>query len=319
MVTPPPLIRLNTARDMAQAAAMAQFGAASDLTLLNPTGAEQANFVFRADLGSAGHIVIKIGDPARIALAAARITDVYPNMREGRFRVPQILAHEAAKGVLVMEDARGQPAQKLFLSGPAGASRALAAAGGWIAQFHKPTAHIGAFNPDPHLNWLQKQATAHRDQKSKIPDFAAFERALAALAQTADTARGQPIRRCVTHRDYHLRNLLIRNLGRTYGIDFENTKRDEALRDLLFFAADAAKMDPQPPTSDSLRAIAAALRSAYKHSLGTIINRRVFQSAFALSGWASLDILQSPLGPNRVRTLAVMQVIAATDDLFADG
>jgi len=67
-----------------------------------------------------------------------------------------------------------------------------------------------------------------------------------------------------------------------------------------------------------LRAIAGAVRAAYNRPLGAKISRQAFQTAFALSGWASLNAAQSPLGPNRSRALAVMQLIAATDDLFAD-
>lgn len=316
-MTQPPLICLKDARMSAMAAVQQQFGTAQGLTLLNPGAAEQASFVFRADLADAGHAVVKIGDPARIALTVARSQDIYPQMSDGRFRVPQIFSHDAAAGVLVMEDARGQSAEKLWLSGPAGAARAVSAAGAWIARFHKPSSHMGAFNPDPHLNWLQKQANAHRDQTRKIPDFAAFESLFSQLTKDIDTARGQPILRCITHRDFHLRNLLIRNLGRTYGIDFENTKRDEALRDLLFFTADAAKLHRSPPTPQTLHAIALPLRAAYNRTLGSAIPRRVFQTAFALSGWASLDET-APLGPNRARALAVMQAIAAADDLFAD-
>lgn len=312
------MISLQKARDAAHAAVIAQRGAASSMVQLNPGAPKQASFVFRADLGAGGHIVVKIGDPRRIALAAARLTAVYPAMCDGRFRVPQLLAHDADGGVLVMEDARGQSAHDLFLSGPAGAARSLAAAGAWIARFHRPTRHMGAFNPDPHLNWLQKQVAAHRAGARVIADFDRFEAALSELQHACDAARGQPVLRCITHRDYHLRNLLVRNLGRTYGIDFENAKRDEALRDLLFFAADAAKIAPAPPTANALRGVATSLRTAYNRPLGAKISRQVVQAAFALSGWASLDMAQSALGPNRTRALAVMQLIATTDDLFAD-
>ena len=317
-VTQSPLISAKTAQTTAQTALLQHFGTQGALTLLNPSSDNQASFVFRADLGAQGFAIVKVGDPARMALAAVRQLTVYPSLSEGRYRVPQLLAQDADNGVTVSEDARGQSAQTLFLSGPAGAARALAAAGGWIARFHKPTAHMGAFNPDPHLNWLQKQAAAHQDRTRQIPDFEKFDRALNQAIQAAIIARWQPILRAITHRDYHLRNLLIRNLGRTYGIDFENAKRDEALRDLLFFTADAAKIATAPPTAESLRAIAQTLRIAYNRPLGAKPSRQMFQTAFALAGWANLDTAQSKLGPNRARALAVMQLMVTTVDLFAD-
>ena len=325
-MTQPPLIPYKAAHALALAAGAGHFGVPSTLILLNPTAAQQASFVFRAGPGvaavsgdvAAENVIIKIADPASIALAAARLAEVYPTMSAGRYRVPWLLAHDEAKGFMVMEDGRGQAAQRLYLSGAAGAAKAVAAAGGWLARFHKPTCHMGAFNPDPHLNWLHAQSAAHLDQSRHIPEFHAFQQALTQLDTDAATARGQPVLRCVTHRDFHLRNLLIRNLGRCYGIDFENAKRDEALRDLLFFTADAAKVAPAPPTADSLRAIAQPLRTHYARTLGAAISRRVFQTAFALAGWASLNTAAAPLGPNRERTLAVMQTMATTDDLFAD-
>lgn len=303
---------------MARRAVPASLGAVQGLTWLNPTPINPTSYVFRADLGDAGHVVVKIGDPARIALAVARIIEAYPKMSDGRFRVPQVLAHDLDRGVLVMEDARGQSAHTLFLSGPEGRDRALATAGGWIARFHKTSAHMGAFNPDPHMNWLKKQVAVHHAGDHIIPDFDDFSQVFAQLHQCCDAARGQPILRCITHRDFHLRNLLIRNLGRSYGIDFENAKRDEALRDLLFFTADAAKIIPVLPVANDLRAIARALRAAYTRPLGAKIALQAFQVAFALSGWASLNAGQTALGPNRARALAVLQMIAKTDDLFGD-
>ena len=314
----PPLIPLAEARARALAALRRQYGGAPGLTLLNPSAPEQASFVFRADLGDQAAVVVKIGDPARLAQAAGRLAEAYPQMNDGRYRVPQVLAHDAAQGLLMMEDARGQSAQSLWSTGPAGAARVLASAGAWIARFHKPTRHMGVFNPDPHLNWLHKQVANHLAQTHKIPDFAAFQAGFVQLTIEAEAVRGQPILRCVTHRDFHLRNLLIRNLGRTYGIDFENSNRDEALRDLLFFTADAAKLQSHAPTPQTLRAIALPLRAAYAHPLGNPASRRVFQTAFALAGWASLDASDTALGPNRARALAVMQAVANSDDLFAD-
>lgn len=296
-----------------------QFGGGPySLAPLHHNGTNAFGFVFRADIDGGETVVAKCGDPARMAIAAERLTQTYPRMCEGRFRVPQLLAHDGEAGVLIMEDARGQSAQVLWLSGDAGAQRALLCAGAWIARFHKSGAHMAAFNPDPHLNWLRKQVATHQQTGHEIPEFNQFRQIFAHLEKTAEAARGQPILRCVTHRDFHLRNLLIRKLGRIYGIDFENAKRDEALRDLLFFTADAAKLQITAPKAESLRATATALRAAYGRSLGNTDACCAFQRAFALAGWAALDQGTRPLGPNRQRQLDVMQLIATTDDLFAD-
>ena len=308
--------------DAAYAAARAGmlrfYGGDSGFDLINPRASGQSSFVFRAKIGDGLTVVVKIADPARMAVACARMIDMHAIMGEGRFRVPQLLHHDAATGLVVMEDARGQSAAQLSASGPKGLARALSFAGGWIARFHQTGSHMGRFNPDPHVNWLHKQEATHLDRSRHIPDFAAFQLALVRLKIAAQAVRGRAILRCVTHRDFHLRNLQIRNLGRTYGFDFENTKRDEALRDLLFFIADAAKLQSTDPSHEGLRQLAQPLRAAYRRDLGDAACLRAFQSAFALAGWASLDISQTPLGPNRARTLAVMQLLAETDDLWGD-
>ena len=62
----------------------------------------------------------------------------------------------------------------------------------------------------------------------------------AELTALADQAAGRPALQAVTHRDLHLGNLILRGNGLTYGLDFENSRPDVALRDPLMLLLDAA-------------------------------------------------------------------------------
>jgi aminoglycoside phosphotransferase (APT) family kinase protein len=205
----------------------------------------------------------------------------------------------------------------LLLQGVDPALRVLDSAGAWIARFHGLTAAQTGFNPDPHVNWIRKSIAAHKSGARQITDCDGLRALLPDLDALADKARGALVRRAITHRDFHLRNLLLRKHGRTYGIDFENAARDECLRDLLFFLCDCAKVQTAAPSQASLRADATALLRAYGQPLADPAVRRFFQLAFAMATWAGFDD-RLPPGPKRRRTVEVIRLLASADDLFSD-
>ncbi len=293
-------------------------GAAPVLQSLNAGRSGHPAFVFRANLGDGMSVVAKQSDPALLAPYANRLIAVHPTMAEGRHRVPEPLFYDAERGVLLMEDTWGHRADVLLVQDAAAADRVLQSAGGWIGRYHATTQAKAAFNPDPHLNWLRKALTAHKSGARVIPDCDGLRAHLPGLEALAEAARGAMGRRAITHRDFHLRNLLIRKLGRVYGIDFENAERDDCIRDLLFFLTDCAKTQIIPPSLDSLRAQATTLRAAYGRAPADPAVRRFFQCSFALSAWAALDQTTAPAGPKRRRTLEVLRLLATAPDLFDD-
>lgn len=278
---------------------------------------DRPSFVFRADCAEAGNLVIKVAPPAQIAPLAARLFATHPVMAEGRFRVPKPVFYDPQLGALIMEDTRGQPAANLWLHGGAQAERALAAAGGWLARYHALSVNPAAFNPDPHLNWLRKSIAAHHAGHHQIADFADLIALLGDLERLAETARGQPCLRAITHRDFHLHNLMVRNLGRTFGIDMENAARDVAMRDLLSCLADTAKLQQDKPSEANLRTTARAVRKAYGRAPASPAPQLFFQRIFGMMGWAGIDIANSAPGAKRARHLDVMQLLACAPDLFA--
>ena len=273
--------------------------------------------VIRARLGDDHYVVAKLSAPALLAPYANRLIAVHPQMAQGRNRVPEPLFYDAEQGLILMEDTWGQRADALFLKGDAAAERVLQAAGAWIARFHATSQTQAAFNPDPHLNWIGKAITAHKSGARLIPDCDGLRALLPELEARAEAARGAMVLRSITHRDFHLGNLLIRKQGRTYGIDFENAARDENLRDLLFFLCDCAKLHLSSPTPESLHAMAQSLRQAYGRSPAAAPVRRFFQLAFAMAAWADLDAAAPP-GPKRRRAFEVIRLLTQAGDVFAD-
>lgn len=310
-------MRLDDALALASAAIapLAPVNAPHALNLSDP---DQESYVFRTDLGDQGSVIAKVAAPGRLAAQFARLSKTYPKMRSGQFRVPKPLSYDADSGVLLMEDAWGMAAESVWRNEGKGRARVLAAAGGWLARYHGLTGARAAFNPDPHLNWLGKSLTAHHDGHRRIPQIRALSDHLPALETLSERARAATSLRCITHRDFHLRNLLIRKQDRAYGIDMENAARDEAMRDLLFFLADTARASLQPPTPETLHETAAALRAAYGQSPADPDARAFFQHAFALNLWAGLDNAHTQLSAKQQRSLETAQALLACGDLFPD-
>jgi aminoglycoside/choline kinase family phosphotransferase len=309
---------LREALMRAEAVLSAYAPGSGSLKALNAHDPEQESFVFRAALVPSGSVIAKVAAPGRLAAQFARLQASHPRLRTGLYRVPEPYSYNAESGVLLMEDAWGMAAESIWRNDRAGPARVTAAAGGWLARYHGLTAARHVFNPDPHLNWLRKSLVAHDDGQRHIPDYAQLVAHLPALERLAEAARKATSLRAITHRDFHLRNLLIRKQGRTYGIDMENATRDEAMRDLLFFLFDTARCTPDLPSLSDMRRTAAGLRRAYGHSLADPAARLFFQHSFALNHWAGLDEDVTGLSQGKRRSLQIAQTLLTCDDLLAD-
>lgn len=290
--------------------------AVPQLETLHATTSGPPVFVFRARLAPDLSVVAKVSDPARLAPYANRLIAVHPGMAQGRYQVPEPILYDADHGLLLMEDTWGQRADALFLQGQDDRARVLQSAGAWIARFHRQSRVQAVFNPDPHVNWIRKAIAGHKSGARPIPDCDGLRALLPDLDALAETARGGMVWRAITHRDFHLRNLMIRKRGRVYGLDFENAARDDCLRDLLFFLADCAKLQLAAPTAQSLQATAQALLQAYGQATAETSVRRFFQLAFAMASWAGLDTATPP-GPKRRRAHEVIDLLTKACDLFA--
>lgn len=278
---------------------------------LNDGGRAQAGFVLRVTPATGGSLIAKVtGDPAALTAQARRLAATHPRMKSGPLRVPEPLFHAPALGVLLMEDGWGQRAETLWRQGGAPALRAMGAAGRWLHRFHVLSLRAAVFSATPHLNWLTRSLEAQAADTRAIPDFDTLSAHLPRLRALAAAAEGQPSPRCITHRDFHLRNLVIRPKGRIYGLDFENDRPEDPLRDILFFLTDATLTAPD---DSDLPAAITAFHAAYGPLPAAPQVAGFLHLYHMLSAWAGLDESSAPLGPNRKARLRVLQRLAATE------
>lgn len=286
-------------------------GTVFTLTALNRQSEDQAAFVFRATRAGEPSLIARLSaDPGQIADQAAYQASVHARMGAGagRFLVPAVTGFDAGRAILLMEDGWGQRAETLWHKGGAAALRAMRAGGAWLARFHGLTGRKVGFNPDPHLNWLRK--TLSSGDPDRIPDLGRLQAALPELDALAESARGQPSLRCVTHRDFHLRNLVVRRNDHVYGLDFENQRRDDAVRDQVTFLTDALRCMPGPIDIAAMHPAAVTFLEAYGKPAAAPSVARFFQRFQSLSTWAGFDESSAPLGPNRLRSLRALQAMS---------
>jgi len=300
------------ARAIARAALAEHWpGTAFGLGCLKNTDKAQRAQVFCAASPDA-RLVVKVYAPASADKAraqAARQRSVATAWPEG---APEVLFFDAARLVLGMAYADGPSlAAVVPKRGREGAASQLEAAGRWLQRFHGLTREAHPFRPKGQIAWLHRLLEQHDGGERTIPEVNAFRREVARLETMFQAVRGTPSQRAVTHRDLHLANLIATREG-LVGLDFENAKPDEPLRDLVSLLIDAVALSDE---AEALDRHAAALCKGYG-PVGNTPEAVVFlQRLFALGVWAN-----TPPEPSRrqaARYLAARQIIASERALFA--
>lgn len=241
---------------------------------------------------------------ARMQHQFQRLQVVSAQMTDPAFGTPQPIAFNNRHAALLMSDLAGESLADLLsrLSGPPLLDHLLRA-GRWIAAFQRPTRRITDFAHKPHSNSLTRKLVGGM---AAVACPEAFQAALAPLADLAKAAQGQPGLRCVSHRDLHSANLIFAPDGAVHGIDFENDREDEALRDPVSLLADALSRLPQVPDAGMIRTAAAALWQGYDDTASSADVTAYFLRFAALNAWANLGP-QHLLSPYRRRKLVVLQ------------
>lgn len=265
--------------------------------------------------GGGAWLVVKCAGPsgaAQLAQQARRLRQVWRHLRDDALaRVPRPWHLTADGTALVMEDALGRqaalawwPAMEFDLC-----LRQLQRFGDWIGAFHAPTLQGVAFDPGPHLRWLARI-------EAPTDDLAAP--GLLAAARAAD---GKPALQAVTHRDLHLKNLILRQGGAVFGLDFENGKPDVALRDPLMLLVDAALRGGFDRDAMLLARAAAALWRGYRARIGPTLPQAPEAALFfqRFHSTAALARLGAPEGEGSRRRAELHRMIQALHaPLFAD-
>lgn len=265
------------------------------------TGGGGAAVLFAAQ-GPRGAVVVKVwADGARALRQARRQRQVARAMNAGRFRAPRLRFVDQDLHALGMARVNGRSLAVLW---PDSAQDGLAeAAAGWLAAFHGLTRRTCAFDPAGQVSWLNRLRAEGADGQRHIADFPAFCDAADTLSDTARDLRGLPSVRAVTHRDMTLSNLILGNDGRVWGIDFENRREDEPLRDLFTLALDVMTQGGQLPQL-------AAMANSYGDRDTDPRVRLFLQRCFCL--WVQANTPPDP-SLRQSRRLAVAQHLLALD------
>lgn len=270
----------------------------------------------RAQVFCAAHpdqrLTVKVFAPAGAETARAQAVRQRTVAAALPGRVPEVLFFDDTRLVLGMAYADGPSLAALWphLTATTAADR-LEEAGRWLAALHGLSAEAHPFRPKGQIAWLHRLLGWHAEGKRTIPEIAEFRAEVAALDTLAPLVRGTPSRRAVTHRDLHLSNLIATRRG-LVGLDFENDRPDEPLRDLVTLLVDVLAQ-PDPP-GDPQRG-AEALRRGYGPS-GTDPQALLFlQKLFALGIWAATP--PAPSLRQGARYLAARAILAAEAPLFA--
>ncbi|MDO6584626.1 aminoglycoside phosphotransferase family protein [Salipiger sp. 1_MG-2023] len=278
----------------------------------------------KPDPGAAAHVlcaaspdrllVVKVYAPGASDKAQAQfarqqsVTKALPGI------APEVLFFDDALRVLGMRYIDGPTLAALWPRlAPAARLMRLEQAGRWLSRFHGLSMAAHPFRPRGPLDWLAKLVESHRSGLREIPEFPIFERHVAELESFFPLVRGRPSQRAILHRDMHLSNLLAAP-GGLVGLDFENTRADEPLRDLVWLLIDAmARSDPE----QYAHIPGAALARGYGALMAEPAVMIFIQRMVALGIWAA-----TPARPSQhhvARFVAARQVAELRVPLFVPG
>ncbi|MGP6085623.1 aminoglycoside phosphotransferase family protein [Antarctobacter jejuensis] len=260
-------------------------------------------FLFSAK-GPCGAVVVKVWtDGARAQRQARQQRQAARAMSQGRFRVPRIRFVDQELQALGMVRVNGRSLAALWPEGSAGLAEA---AGGWLAVFHGLTRRDCVFDPTGQVNWLDRLMAEGAAGGRPIADFTGFQAAAVSARDMAPALNGLPSTRAVTHRDMTLSNLMLSGDDRVWGIDFENRREDEPLRDLFTLALDVLTLGGDEEQ-------VAALVAGYGDANTDPQVRLFLQRCFCL--WVQANTPPAPSTRQALR-LKVAQRLLASDRPF---
>ncbi|KUF12339.1 hypothetical protein AVJ23_01000 [Pseudoponticoccus marisrubri] len=271
---------------------------------MGPEGARQAH-LFRAERPE-GPLVVKTWAPEaaeRARAQARRQSELAPALQDGPCRVPAVHFFDEDHLALAMQAVPGHDLATLWQD--RGDPRLARAAGHWLRALHGLSLRETRFDPKGQVNWLDRLVAAGEAGNRAIPDLPGFTRAARAVQARMVAAAGRSATRAITHRDMTLSNLMLDASGTVWGLDVENRREDEPLRDLFTLALDLATLGPGD-AGPGRAALIAGYGDAQTHPLV----RLALQGGFALWVWAN-----TPARPSRrqIRRLAFAERVLADD------
>jgi aminoglycoside phosphotransferase (APT) family kinase protein len=257
------------------------------LTALRPIETRLPALPFRVT-GWPVPAVVKVWAPDladKAARQAARQTVVADGMgADGPYRAARVLHFSADACALVMQDCSGQDFEEAMeQADTTRAERLTTQAGAWIAAHHQLSLRQAPLRPAGHLRWLDRLVRMGESGERDIPDLPLFRQEVAGMHRLFDAVRRRPTIRAVVHNDMNAGNLLISADGAIWGIDFENDKEDDPLRDLFALGVEICAFSAFG--QDRPRALD-CLTSGYGEQRGDPLVRLFLQRTFSLGLWA---------------------------------
>jgi tRNA A-37 threonylcarbamoyl transferase component Bud32 len=240
-----------------------------------------------------------------------RLRDVGARLNSFDFSAPKVIAFLENQSALIMEDIDGQSVLQsiLMLSDLGEAEEVLRMSGKWLAHFQNTTISTALFEPKSHINWLRRKLNA-QDAANTIPYIDELFENFKKLELLASSVRGLPSTRCITHRDFHLGNLILGENGAVYGIDFENGKDDDALRDAISFTFDfALRCNGISSTFEEIQKPAMQFWNAYSDNSTHPMVVEFFQKFSALDAWSGAN-KNAKFSVHKARKVALMRELA---------
>ncbi|WP_299933021.1 aminoglycoside phosphotransferase family protein [uncultured Pelagimonas sp.] len=211
-----------------------------ELTPLKPLTQPLRATPFRLS-GGAKPAVIKVwgpGNASKAAAQAARQEEVALAMVTGENRGVPVFGFDTAACALLMQDVSGDTIDHALEETPDRLNELATRAGTWLRDYHALSLRPAPFRPAGHIAWLEKLRTQIADGHREVADPDRFCRLTTQICDSAMTLRKRPATKVITHRDLTLGNLLVDDQNTLWGIDFENNREDEPLRDLFTLAVD---------------------------------------------------------------------------------
>lgn len=171
------------------------------------------------------------GYEAAAAREWAELQRIWPEMRDGGFRVSEPLYHSADHGLIALQHLPGTPLLQLMWKAPTHErAQWLDPAAQWLRHY---TESSESWHPAGHAGWLQRAARASRQQP--FDELRRLEAAiLVELERLAGRMDGCDWRVAISHGDFHPNNLIAHD-GTLAGIDTGGSARTPIYKDIARF------------------------------------------------------------------------------------
>ncbi|MGH1413180.1 MAG: aminoglycoside phosphotransferase family protein [Pelagimonas sp.] len=245
--------------------------------------------------------VIKVwgpGNAAKAAAQASRQNTVAKAMAQGAFRAVPVLGFDPDRTALLMPDIPGNTFETIAQDRPETVTDLAEKAGVWLRVFHALSLRPAPFRPAGHKAWLDKLVAQTRDGQRNIPDPAHFCACAQHISNSAMHLRKRPATKAVTHRDLTFGNLILDETGTVWGIDFENDREDEPLRDVFSLGIDLHVHGSQGAFD--------TLKRAYGDTLTDPQVKAFLMSCFSLGLWANTPAVPSKRHAKRLKAAQSM-------------